>query len=404
MTNPPTDGHSKHSPSKLALTATCPGYVSRPMTAEEEADDFSPSAVGTRVHAALEAGDPGTLLTRHEHLLYTAASNMVETLKELMAKESGTIEFEILPEHTFKGITLNPADPIQSGTADVLFRHGDISIIVDYKMGIVPVSDPQENPQFIYYGLLEMAERPECQRIILAVVQPSQHESLKIASFYRSSKAPKFVTDMEEVPMDEATARASLEAVIQRYERDKNNPYAYTSSPHVCTYCAKLAECKKITSMARNFALKSLKNKELAEAMLDSVGSAMDQPETLGALLSFQKIMEAQNKVHKDYAKTLFSCGVEVPGWKYASRGNTIKVDTDSFRSFIEQELTGDEILDSISKLPVAKLIDLFMDKRGLGSEGKTEKKEAKELLLKELEDLGIIKEVKSSIALIQAK
>lgn len=61
--------------------------------------------------------------------------------------------------------------------------------------------------------------------------------------------------------------------------------------PHVCPYCDRLATCKKITSMARNFSLKVLKDKDLAEGMIDSVGTAMDNPETLGSLLSFASIM-----------------------------------------------------------------------------------------------------------------
>lgn len=405
--NPTDNGtgtHSKHSPSKLALTATCPGYISRPMTKEEEEDDFSPSAIGTRVHAALEVGDPGTLLTKHEHLLYTAATNMVATLKEVMEKETGTKDFQILPEHRFPGIRLNPEDPLQTGTADLLFRHGNTSMIIDYKMGMVPVSEPEENPQFIYYGLLEFAERPECERIILAVVQPSQHESLKTASFYRSNNSQRFAIERPAVAMNADEARESLVAVIQRYERDKDNPYAYTSSPHACPYCERLPQCKKITSMARKFALKSLKDKELAEAMIDSVGSAMDQPEVLGALLSFAKILEAANKVHKDYAKTLFACGVDVPGWRYASRGNTVKVDTDSFRAYINQHLTSDEILDSVTRLPVAKLLDMMVEKNEVAGATRAEKKAAKEMTMKELEDLGIIKEVRASMALLSTK
>ena len=62
------------------MLATCPGYISRPMTQDEEEDEFSPSAVGTRVHGALETQNPDMLLTRHERSLYNAANNMLGIL------------------------------------------------------------------------------------------------------------------------------------------------------------------------------------------------------------------------------------------------------------------------------------------------------------------------------------
>lgn len=404
MANNETNAHSKYSPSKMALLATCPGYVPRPMTKEEEEDDFSPAAIGTRVHAALETKNPESLLTKHEHILYTAASNMVDRLMSIFATEVQTDKVEVLPEHKFEGIVFNPDDEAQTGTADVLVRHGDTSMIIDYKMGMVPVSDPAENTQFIYYGLLEMAERPECKRIILAVVQPSQTESMKIAAFYRDGKGPKFTTDMSVVPMDEVTARESMGAVIARHCRDAENPYAYSSSPHVCPYCSRLAQCKKVTSMARNFSLKVLKDKDLAEGMIDNVGTAMDNPETLGSLLSFANIIAEANKVHKDYAKTLFACGVDVPGWKYARRGNTVKVDNDAFRAYVEQYISPEEILDSISRLPVSKLLDMVVDKNKVEGATRAEMKEAKESLLEELQELGVVKEVTSAMALLKIK
>lgn len=396
--------HSKYSPSKIALLATCPGYVSRPLTPEEEEDDFSPSAVGTRVHGALETQNPDMLLTKHERSLYTAANNMVGILRGMMEKEVGTADFEVLPEHKFPGIRFNPDDPEQTGTADVLFRHGNTSMIIDYKMGMVPVSNPEVNSQFIYYGLLEFSERPECERIILAVIQPSQQDALKTAAFYRTKESPTFSSDMPAVPMDATEAMKSIASVIIRHGRDADNPYAYSSSPHVCPYCDRLATCKKITSMARNFSLKVLKDKDLAEGMIDSVGTAMDNPETLGSLLSFASIIGEANKVHKDYAKTLFACGVDVPGWKYASRGNTIKVDNDTFRAYVEQHLSPEEILDTVSRLPVAKLLDIVLERTAVEGASKAEKKAAKELLLKDLQDLGIVREVKSAMALLKMK
>lgn len=398
------DTHSKYSPSSIAMLATCPGYIPRPMTQDEEEDEFSPSAVGTRVHGALETQNPDMLLTRHERSLYNAANNMLGILREMFTKEVGTAEFEALPEHKFPGIRFNPDDPEQTGTADVLFRHGNTSMIVDYKMGIVPVSNPEVNSQFIYYGLLEFAERPDCERIILAVIQPSQQDALKTAAFYRTKESPTFSSDMPTVSMDAAEAVESVASVIMRRCRDADNPYAYSSSPHVCPYCDRLATCKKITSMARNFSLKVLKDKELAEGMIDSVGSAMDNPETLGSLLSFASIISEANKVHKDYAKTLFSCGVDVPGWKYASRGSTVKVDNDSFRAYVEQFLSPEDILDNISRLPVMKLLDLLLEKSMESGVSGKDKKAAKELLLKELQDLGIVREVKGAMALLKMK
>lgn len=58
------DGHSFFSPSSIALFSTCPGYEREEVEKtegedmEEEEDAFSPSAIGTRIHEALEKWTP----------------------------------------------------------------------------------------------------------------------------------------------------------------------------------------------------------------------------------------------------------------------------------------------------------------------------------------------------------
>lgn len=51
------DDHSFFSPSSITLFSTCPGYERKEVEGgetEEEEDAFSPSAIGTRIHGALE--------------------------------------------------------------------------------------------------------------------------------------------------------------------------------------------------------------------------------------------------------------------------------------------------------------------------------------------------------------
>ena len=79
-------------------------------------------------------------------------------------------------------------------------------------------------------------------------------------------------------------------------------------------------------------------------------------------------------------------------------------MDNDTFRAYVEQHLSPEEILDTVSRLPVAKLLDIVLERTAVEGASKAEKKAAKELLLNDLQDLGIVREVKSAMALLKMK
>lgn len=401
-----SDGtHSKYSPSGLAMYATCPGFVSAQNQQEEEdePDEFSPSAVGTRIHEALETDNPKILLSAHEHSIFEGAERMRDDAWSLFreATEVDRCYHEYLPEHKFRGITFDTADPVQTGTADILIRADGYSLIGDYKTGINTVTHPRENAQFIAYGVLEMDENPDCDAVVLVLIQPTLADGYKTAIMYRNDKVTRLPEYPEVVDGDFEYNLNRIKAIIQSHKANAGNPYSYQASPFTCAYCAKSKNCKKIFELARTLGKRTLDADVLTVNPANDVMDGFDSPETVGQMLDFCFIMEKVQARVKDIAKTMFSAGVEVPGYKFSSRGNTVRVNAASFREYVLSKLSMEEIFGNLSTMPSGKLLNFIIAKE-TESMDEEEAEEFRMKLLEDLEDAGIIAEVKTKVALLK--
>ena len=71
--------------------------------------------------------------------------------------------------------------PDQFGTADVVFRHGSVLVVLDYKFGRIEV-DPVENTQLQIYALGALAAQPDPENIstvVMYIFQPKVTNDLK---------------------------------------------------------------------------------------------------------------------------------------------------------------------------------------------------------------------------------
>lgn len=398
-----TGTHSKYSPSGLAMFATCPGYVAAQEQQDEEVEDeFSPSAIGTRIHAALEAGDPRSLLSAHEQSIYENAQKMLDDAwtEFTMKTEVERGYQEYLPEHKFRGIVFDPAEEAQTGTADVLIRAGCFSLIADYKTGINAVTHPKDNAQFITYGLLEMKENPECEAVVLVLIQPTVADGFKTAVLYRTINSPALEYP-EEVEGDFNSNLNRVASIILSHKANRDNPYAYHASPFTCAYCTKSNKCSRIFELARTLGKRTLDADVLTVNPVNEVMDGFDSPETVSQVLDFCFIMEKVQARVKEIAKTMFSAGVEVPGYKFASRGITVHVNANQFREYILSRLSTEEIIGSLTTFPASKLLKFVIARE---TDGMTEEEEEEFRLkfLEDLEDMGVLKEVKAKVALLK--
>lgn len=399
-----TGTHSKYSPSGLAMFATCPGYVAAQdqQNEEEVEDEFSPSAIGTRIHAALEAGDSRFLLSAHEQSIYDNAQKMLEDawVEFTMKTEVERGYQEFLPEHKFRGIVFDPAEEAQTGTADVLIRAGCFSLIADYKTGINAVTHPKDNAQFIAYGLLEMEENPDCEAVVLVLVQPTVADGFKTAVMYRTKASPR-LEYADEVEGDFKYNLSRVSSIILSHKANRDNPYEYHASPFTCAYCAKSNKCSRIFELARTLGKRTLDADVLTVNPVNEVMDGFDSPETVSQVLDFCFIMEKVQVRVKEIAKTMFSAGVEVPGYKFASRGTTIHVNASQFREYILSRLSLEEIVGSLTTFPASKLLKFVMARETEGM-SKEEEEEFRLGFLEDLEDMEILKEVKARVALLK--
>lgn len=399
-----TGTHSKYSPSGLAMFATCPGYVAAQDQQDEEEveDEFSPSSIGTRIHAALEAGDPRSLLSAHELSIYDSAQKMLDDAwtEFTMKTEIERAYQEFLSEHKFRGIVFDPAEEAQTGTADVLIRANCFSLIADYKTGINAVTHPKDNAQFISYGLLEMEENPDCEAVVLVLIQPTVADGFKMAVMYRNEKAPR-LDYAERVEGDFKYNLNRVASIILSHKANRDNPYAYHASPFTCAYCTKSNKCSRIFELARTLGKRTLDADVLTVNPVNEVMDGFDSPETVSQVLDFCFIMEKVQARVKEIAKTMFSAGVEVPGYKFASRGTTVHVNASQFREYILSRMSLEEIVGSLTTFPASKLLKFVMARETEGM-SQEEEEEFRLGFLEDLEDMGVIKEVKARVALLK--
>lgn len=167
-------GHHKYSPSSLELYEACPLYEKRVWLDNSAADE------GTMMHNVLETGDMRLLETTEQE----AQVNKCLKIQEELLVKLGTLCTEIKEKRL--QVFDSSGELITRGTADLVLvsEDGTKGILLDWKMGISPISPASSNFQLQTYVAGLFQEIKTLQEVEGIMVAPRQNFDSRF-TYYR---------------------------------------------------------------------------------------------------------------------------------------------------------------------------------------------------------------------------
>lgn len=213
--------HHKYSPSALELFEACAKYE------KQEFKDNTAAEEGTMMHNVLETGDRRLLETSEQEAQIEKCLKIKRELLEEIGE--GHVEHKEIRLQIYD----TEGDKITRGTADLalISKDGKRATLLDWKMGISPVSPAEYNLQLQAYvvGLFQL--HPELRVIQGVLVAPRQ--GFDSRAMYDREDVPKMVD--------------RILSVIRRRE----NPFAQpTCDENACNFCALKGQCPALLGTA----------------------------------------------------------------------------------------------------------------------------------------------------------
>ena len=241
--------HHPYSPSTLQNLEWCPHYKSR-----QSDTPHVRTVAGTRAHGAVESGEDDHRLSDEDAMAAAECLDFVEQRRALMNEEAGRAyeavradnpspaAFQVtelkeayLPvdRRRFKGFLSTTA-----GYADVILVNYNKTYAegFDWKFGMWPVEEPENNLQVIAYSLGIFRMFPTVQRVKFWIKQPYL-DVTKSADFTR-----------KQVP--EMYLRVQVVAARARKARESTSFESANPAVPVCNFCDNLGRCDKVCSIA----------------------------------------------------------------------------------------------------------------------------------------------------------
>jgi hypothetical protein len=270
--------HAKHSPSSLKNKELCPHWENRPGSSKA-ADE------GTMMH---EAADTGHLdgLNEEQAAQVQLCLDYVQTLEESIpdCKRFNEMQVDVC------GLTF--------GTADVILLGKHSAVVIDYKMGKVPVDDASINPQgwayalgtFDLFGVDEVKVvflQPRCDLV-------TEHTFIRSADYVRMQ---------------------SRVATVIMLAEDPNSPYC--PHPENCSYCGAQARCPALAAKALAV-MERLPDRLELPSMLDP--AQITEPKQMALALQLAPVLLAWADAVKAQALDMVRNGLEIPGYELKHR------------------------------------------------------------------------------------
>jgi RecB family exonuclease len=352
--DPETRPHAEHSPSGLKNFAACPSYKSK--------GGSNPIAeAGTRIHTAIEKGNPQLLLDGEEQALAESCLNFLDDLRR--ARKSSA---DLVASHQEIFLEVDLGEHSTFGTCDLLdiYSDGDATLL-DWKTGYGSVDDAENNFQGFCYTLGAFAKFREIERIQLYFVLPRRHE-VSFAEFTRAD-IPRLSLAISTI-----IARAKELAGVE-----------FSPAEGVCEYCAFQGSCKSLAG-------KALQVGQKAGFDVPSNIGWDGTPEEKAKLLKLANLLsDWADATKKEILRQALEEGVEIPNYRLESRKTprTIEAPLLGFAA-VSDMMTFEEFLGACTRVSVVELEKIVAEKADRGQKGN-----ARMALECRLRDKGALKE-----------
>jgi hypothetical protein len=270
--------HAKHSPSSLKNKELCPHW--------EKRSGSSPAAdEGTMMH---EAADTGHLIGLNEEqtaqvqLCLDYVTDLEQSIPD--CKRFNEMQVDVC------GLTF--------GTADVILLGKHSAVIIDYKMGKVPVDDASINLQGWAYALGAF-DLFEVETVKVLFLQP-RCDLVTEHTFFRSA--------------DYVRMQSRVATVIMLAE-DPDSPYC--PDPDNCQYCGAQARCPALAAKALAV-MERLPDRLELPAILDP--AQITQPDQMALALQLAPVLTAWAESVRAHALEMVQNGQEIPGYELRHR------------------------------------------------------------------------------------
>lgn len=285
--------HSKISPSKLKTLEVSPKWQ-----ALEDQKVHPITAVGTKIHEALDANNPDKLTDEEREYYNRCKERLLQWHNAGYAYSYKEIKLE-LPPFTIWGF----ADKVLVND----LHKPTIAVLVDYKFSTQLQEGVETNPaaQAYVYGIFK--KWPTVTTVHVDYIYP-RLGSID-AGIYTRKDLPRI--------------QARIAAIIKRVEDPSTQ---CEIAEDACVYCKHVATCPVVTGSALPIAKRYAERKEfLLPPELDA--SLVSDPNHMATLLKYSEVMGQWAESVKIHAKELrTSLGVEIPGYELVSRNGSLSV------------------------------------------------------------------------------
>ena len=334
--------HHEFGPSTLNSTERCPGF------ANEQGE--SPAArMGTRLHAALETGDPGSLEDDYEKLLFDMVMDAVAEIRTIWYGDNPVEEHREARVGIDVGL---PGDLNPFGTADRIMVGAGRAVLIDYKFGRVPVAHAATNVQGIAYAAGVMQMFPQVAAVEVYFLQPRLDE-VSHATFTRDA-LPAMVLRIRNIISKAVEARGCLGRGM--------DPGTLRPDASTCIYCRNIARCHAVAGLMAETT--SAYEPDMPPLPAGSVhGSDMDDPAVFAALLPRVAVAEKWAAGMRQRGQEFARNAIKVPGYEAVERqGRRTVTGPLAAADALKGDVSIEEIL-SVATVSFASLADLYAEK-----------------------------------------
>jgi len=327
--------HAEFSPSALKYIAGCGGFQGRSGT-------NAAAEKGTRIHEALEIGDPSNLESEEEVSIFHEIVAEEESFLQNFINCSDVTGLKVKQDFKEIQLTVELDGTSTWGTCDrlVVFNN-DTGVLIDYKTGISVIDTPEKNQQARAYTVGAFQKYKDLNKIVFVFFIPVRNETL-FHTFYRED-VPAIVSELSSI---------IKQGEIIRPKWDDGAPSIEELTPTVhCRYCKHEDKCPALGGLVIEVAKKV--NPQLPDVDLEET----EDPEIVEQLWVIAKIVSNWSDRLKKRAVAMAQEGVEFPSLRLKNMGVTKRV-TDNKTLVSIAETYGLELDDvlNIASIPLAKL------------------------------------------------